>query len=203
MAGVDPAGVLAPELAQRLGSLELRVPPLRERREDLLALARLLLERTARREGRLTPWLERAAERQLLEHLWPGNVRELEMLLARTLLFFEGHAIRAFLDLGLGDAAPLCVPWPQPESLEAMLKTVSRSAEPQLLQRALAEYHGVLPRVAEALGLTVRTLALRLRDHSIPLEDRGATTANPKGEREQGAVRPAKEGENLLPRKAP
>ena len=87
---MDPEGVLAPELAQRLGALELRVPPLRERREDLLALTRLLLERAARREGRPAPWLERSAERQLLEHAWPGNVRELEVLVGRTLLFAEG-----------------------------------------------------------------------------------------------------------------
>ncbi|MDP1831489.1 MAG: response regulator [Geothrix sp.] len=181
MGGVDPAGVLAPELAQRLGSLELRVPPLRERREDLLALARLLLERAARREGRLAPWLERSAERQLLDHPWPGNVRELEVLVGRTLLFSEGHAIRAFLDLGLGEAVPLCLPWPEPAGLEAMLKTVARCAEAQLLRRALSEATGDLPRTAEILGLTVRTLALRLRDHGILLED----------------------GESTLPRKAP
>ena len=171
MAGVDPAGVLAPELAQRLGSLELRVPPLRERREDLLALARLLLERAARREGRVAPWLERPAERQLLEHPWPGNARELEMLMSRTLLFSEGHAIRAFPDLGLGETAPLCLPWPQAGSLEAMLKTTTRAAEAQLLRRALAEAAGDLPLAAEGLGLTLRTLALRLREHGIPLEN--------------------------------
>lgn len=171
MAGVDPAGVLAPELAQRLGSLELRVPPLRERREDLLALARLLLERAARREGRVAPWLERPAERQLLAHPWPGNARELEMLMSRTLLFSEGHAIRAFPDLGLGETAPLCLPWPQAGSLEAMLKTTTRAAEAQLLRRALAEAAGDLPLAAEGLGLTLRILALRLREHGIPLEN--------------------------------
>jgi DNA-binding NtrC family response regulator len=181
MAGVDPTGLLAPELAQRLGSLELLVPPLRERREDLLALARLLLERAARREGRVTPWLERPAERQLLEHPWPGNARELEILMSRTLLFSEGHAIRTFPDLGLGEAAPLCLPWPEAGSLEAMLKATTRFAEAQLLRRALARAAGDLPRAAEGLGLTLRTLALRLREHGIPLED----------------------GESTLPRKAP
>ena len=171
MAGVEPSGILPSELAQRLGSLELWVPPLRERREDLLALVRLLLERATRREGRSAPWLERSAERQLLEHAWPGNVRELEMLVGRTVLLAEGHAIRSFPELGLGDAAPLCLPWPPPASLETMLKALTRSAEAQLLQRALAEAHGDLPRLAEQLGLTVRTLALRLREHGIPLED--------------------------------
>lgn len=176
MAGVDLAGVLAPELVQRLGSLELRVPPLRERREDLLALARLMLERAARREGRVMPWLERSAERQLLMHLWPGNVRELEVIMSRTLLFSEGHVIHTLPDLGLGEAAPLCLPWPEVGSLEAMLKATTRSAEAQLLRRALAGAAGDLPRAAEGLGLTLRTLALRLREHGIPLEDDAEST---------------------------
>jgi DNA-binding NtrC family response regulator len=171
MGSVDPEGVLAPEVAQRLGSLELKVPPLRERREDLLALTRLLLEQGARREGRPAPWLERAAERQLLGYDWPGNVRELEVVVSRTLLFSEARAIRGFPDLGLGLAAPLNLPWPEPGALEAMLKALSRAAEPQLLRRALLEAGGDLPRAAEALGLTLRALAQRLREHGIPLED--------------------------------
>jgi DNA-binding NtrC family response regulator len=203
MGSVDPEGNLAPDLAQRLGSLELRVPALRERREDLLALTRQLLDGHAKREGRQAPWLERGAERQLLVHSWPGNVRELEMLLGRTLLFSEGHAIRTFADLGLGQAAPLCLPWPEAGSLDGMLKAVARSAEAQLLQQAMTEAAWDLPRAAEALGLTVRTLAQRLRDHGIPLEDRGSISASPKGEREHPAMRRAVEGEGSHPRKAP
>jgi DNA-binding NtrC family response regulator len=175
MGSVDPEAVLARDIAQRLGSLELRVPALRERREDLLALVRLMLDHAVRREGRPATWLERSAERQLLEHPWPGNVRELEVLLGRTLLFFEGHAIRTFPDLALGLAAPLCLPWPGTGDLDGMLKAVARSAEAQLLQRAMTDAAGDLPKAAETLGLTVRTLAQRLRDHGIPLEDGGST----------------------------
>jgi two-component system, NtrC family, response regulator AtoC len=171
MGSVDAQGSLAPEIAQRLGALELRVPPLRERREDLLALTRLLLEQDAKREGRPAAWLERNAERQLLSHDWPGNVRELEVLLGRTLLFSEGLAIRSFPDLGLGLDPPLVLPWPIAESLDGMLKSVVRSAEAQLLRRALAEAAGELPRTAETLGLSIRTLAQRLREHGISLED--------------------------------
>ncbi|WP_291271881.1 response regulator [Geothrix sp.] len=170
MAGVDAEVALPPDLAQRLGSLELKVPPLRERREDLLVLARLFLARAARREGRPEPWLERAAERQLLDYAWPGNLRELEVLAGRTVLFSEGPVIRAFPDLGL-DGAPLRLPWPAPGTLEVMLKAVARSAEGELLRKALREAGGELPPAAEGLGLTVRSLAQRLREHGIPLED--------------------------------
>jgi DNA-binding NtrC family response regulator len=194
MGSVDLVGILSPDIAQRLGSLELRVPALRDRREDLLALTRQLLEGIAKREGRPAPWLERGVERQLLDHSWPGNVRELEVLLGRTLLFSEGHAIRTFADLGLGQALPLCLPWPEAGSLDGMLKAVARSAEAKLLEKAMTDVAWDLPRAAEALGLTVRTLAQRLRDHGIPLEDRGSTSASPKGEREQNAVRSALDG---------
>ena len=74
-------------------------------------------------------------------------------------------------DLGLGETAPLCLPWPQAGSLEAMLRTTAHSVEAHLLRRALATAAGDLPRAAEGLGLTLRTLALRLREHGIPLED--------------------------------
>jgi len=103
------------------------------------------------------------------------------VLAGRTLLFADGHAIRSFPDLGLGLAAPLCLPWPEPGSLDAMLKAVARLAEAQLLARALAGAGGDLPKAAGAMGLTLRSLAQRLRDHGIPLED----------------------GESTLPRKAP
>jgi len=203
MGSVDAEGLLAPEIAERLGSLELRVPALAERREDLLALTRLLLDQAARRERRPAPWLERSAERQLLEHAWPGNVRELEVLVGRAFLFSEGRAIRAFPDLGLGLEAPLCLPWPEPGGLEAMLKALAHAAEAQLLLRALGKAGGDLPRAAEALGLTVRTLAQRLREHAIPLEDGGSTSARPKVEREERAVHGPIGGDSQLPGKAP
>jgi DNA-binding NtrC family response regulator len=172
MAGLEAGAPLAPDLTQRLGSLELRVPPLRERREDLLALAKALLERRARLEGRPAPWLERPAERQLLDHAWSGNVRELEALLSRTLDLSDGPAIRAFPGLELGCSELLSLPWPERGALDAMVRAASRSAEAQLLGRALAQAGGDLPQAAEDLGLTLRGLAQRLRDHGIPLEDR-------------------------------
>lgn len=173
MGGMASDAVLPPELAHRLDALELRVPPLRERREDILALARLLLDRGARRLGRSAPWLERAAERQLLDHRWPGNVMELEEVVERTLLASPSPAIRGFPDLGL-ESRPLCLAWPEPSSLEAMLRAVAHSAERDLLQRALLQARGSLPRTAEHLGVSLRVLTQRLRDQGIPLEDGSA-----------------------------
>jgi DNA-binding NtrC family response regulator len=160
----------APEarLRERFGVLELRVPGLRERREDIV---RLCLERACQREGRLSPQLDRASERELLEHPWPGNLRELEALALRAARFHRGPVIRGFRDLGLAEQEPLILGWPGEGPLEVMQKEVLRQAEARLLRRALERAGGDLPRAAEALELTVRVLGQRLREHGIPIGD--------------------------------
>ena len=203
LGGVATEGVLAPQVAQRLGSLELRVPPLKDRREDLLVLTRQLLERAARREGRPAPWLERGAERQLLDYGWPGHVRELEGVVNRTFLHLEGYAIRGFPDLGLGEAPPLQLAWPDRGPLEGMLKAVTRAAEARLLGRGVADAGGDLPEAADALGLTVRTLAQRLREHGIPLDDGTAIAAATLCEREPETLPGAVDGGKVFSRKLP
>jgi DNA-binding NtrC family response regulator len=164
--------VQAPEarLLDRLGVLTLRVPGLRERREDILPLFRLCLDRACQREGRLSPQLDRASERELLEHAWPGNLRELEGLALRTARFQRGPVIRGFRDLGLTEQDPLVLGWPAEGTLEAMARDLARQSEGRLLQRALERAGGDLPQAAEALGITVRVLGQRLREHGISLE---------------------------------
>jgi DNA-binding NtrC family response regulator len=175
MAGTAPGSQLPGPLQGRLGTLELSIPSLRERREDILALALGFLDRVARQEGRPVPWLERSAERQLLDYAWPGQVRELEAVLSRSLRSEQGHAIREIPGLGLGSQVPLSLPWPAPGALDAMLRVGMKEVEAQLLRRALEQQAGDLPRTAEALGLTARVLGQRLRDHGISLEDEGKT----------------------------
>lgn len=159
-----------PRLLDRFGVLTLRVPGLRERREDILPIFRLCLDRACHREGRLSPQLDRTSERELLDHPWPGNLRELESLALRTARFQRGPVIRGFRDLGLMEQDPLVLGWPPEGPLEVMARNLSHQAEARLLQRALERAGGELPRAAEALGLTVRTLGQRLRDHGISLE---------------------------------
>ena len=171
MAAAPEGYTLPASLAQHLGLLELRVPPLRERREDLLPLLRLFLEWDAARQGRPAPWLAPGVERALLGYAWPGNVRELEHLAGRALGCAEGLVIHQLPDLGPPEAPPLALSWPGEGPLEARLKAVAREAERRILARVLRESAHDLPAAAERLGLTPRSLAQRLRDHGIPLED--------------------------------
>ena len=163
---------LPDRLRERLGVLCFPLLPLRDRREDILPLFRVLLEEAARREGRPAPLIERNAERDLLKRDWPGNARELAWCTSLAIRSMDG-AILGFLPrLSEGSgASPLAIPWPEPGPLEAMLASVAKTAEASLISRALAAHGGDTARTALDLGLTPRTLTQRLREHHIPIED--------------------------------
>jgi DNA-binding NtrC family response regulator len=155
----------------RLGVLSLQTPSLADRKEDLLVLFRALLQVEARQSGRAAPSMDRAADRQLLARDWPGELRELTWLVRRTLDSVEGVLVRNLPQDPPAAPGALRVNWPQPGLLESMLRSATREVERALLERAVREGGGELPAVAASLGLTVRALAQRLREHRIPLDD--------------------------------
>jgi DNA-binding NtrC family response regulator len=114
------------DLYYRINVIELKVPPLRERRQDLPELAAAVLARLARSHGRATPLLAPSALEALAQYAFPGNVRELENILERALALAEEDCIGAD-DLRLPQHAPRAPgsaappkPWP----------TCSRAAPP-------------------------------------------------------------------------
>jgi len=146
------AGRFRQDLLFRLNTIEIRVPPLRERGEDIPALALHFLSRHARRYRKDVRRFAAAALQAMLDHRWPGNVRELDHAVERATLMARGDAIEA-RDLGLrpaGDGAPL---------LEQMsLEEVERI----LVQKAMARYAGNVSQAARALGLSRSALYRRL-----------------------------------------
>jgi DNA-binding NtrC family response regulator len=148
------AGRLREDLIYRLNTVELRLPPLRERRDDIPDLAHTFLGRAA---GRPPRSLSAAAMEALLAHAWPGNVRELEHVIERASLLATGDEITAD-DLMLrprGDAAP---------RLEEMtLEQVER----YLIERALAAQGGNVSEAARVLGLSRSALYRRLASLGI------------------------------------
>lgn len=161
---------LAEPLRHHLDVLELKVPPLAARGGEALPLLKAFLEAGAAAAGRSRPWLERGAEKEVLERDLSGNARQLEQLAARILLLNEGPAIHA-LPMDLGGSPPLLLPWPEPGPLESMERSIQKSAEAHLLRRALEMQRGDLGRTAESLGLSVRALGQRLKEHGIPLAE--------------------------------
>ncbi len=95
------------DLYFRLKVVEIEVPPLRERREDIDLLAQALLVKTARSMGSESSFISDAAMKRLRQHSWPGNVRELENVLTRAIVLARGHAIgEDHISIGLTLANP-------------------------------------------------------------------------------------------------
>ncbi len=154
------------DLYYRLGVFEIRIPPLRERPDDILPLAGSLLEEIGAELGRAAPGLSRDAREALLVHAWPGNVRELRNVLERASILCDGGLVTrqqlvlplVRLDAGRAPAEPTVASTSSPVPTGS-LDDLERSA----IERALLEAHFNKTRAARALGLTRRQLYGRLR----------------------------------------
>ena len=147
------------DLLFRLNTVEIRLPPLRDRLEDIPVLAEHFLkihrERYRRRLMGFTP----EALAALRHHLWPGNVRELDHVVERAVLMSTGNVVTAF-DLAL-EATP-------DARLSARLEEMSlEDAERLLIKKALARFEGNANRAAEALGLSRSALYRRLQKYGL------------------------------------
>ena len=147
------------DLRFRLNTVEIRLPPLRDRVEDIPVLAehflRLHRERYRRQIMGFTP----EAFTALREHLWPGNVRELDHVVERAVLMSSGNLVTAF-DLAL-ESTP-------DARMSARLEEMSlEDAERLLIKKALARFDGNANRAAEALGLSRSALYRRLQKYGL------------------------------------
>ncbi len=153
-------GAFREDLLYRLNTVEVRLPPLRERPEDIVALAMNFLAKKAARYGKPLEGFTPEATRALLEHTWPGNVRELEHAVERAVVLAEGAAIDS-ADLHLR-RAPSAAP-----SLERMTLA---DAEAYLIRRAVERAPNVLA-AAEALGVSRSALYRRLQALGIKVQE--------------------------------
>jgi two-component system response regulator FlrC len=156
------AGRFREDLYYRLNVFPLHLPPLRERRADIVPLARVLLAQLARKMGRPVPRLAAAAEKALAGYPWPGNVRELDNLLQRALIMQDGREIQP-ADLLFEIVPELLPPAPvygAPEEDDADLSGGLKQHEHQLIVDALRQ--GSRQAAAERLGISPRTLRYKL-----------------------------------------
>src|SRR3954467_2805769 len=158
------AGRFREDLYYRLNVVQVRVPPLRERREDFLALAEPFLKRFGAEHGRGRLRLSTDAIRRLDDYPFPGNVRELENLIERAVALSSGSevavdALPAPLRMPASGNSIASGPLPAGFSLEAHLASVER----ELIDRALSESRGVKKDAAAKLGLTFRQLRHRIK----------------------------------------
>ena len=146
------------DLFYRLNVNELRMPALRECREDIPAMARHILQRVAQAAGLSSPPLSAAALEALQGYPFPGNVRELENVLERALALMAGDQIEA-ADLSL---VPVPLPGGAPPAVGGSLQDHLDLVERQAIQDALALSNGNRTAAARLLGVTFRSLRYRM-----------------------------------------
>ena len=153
------AGKFRQDLMFRLNTVEIHVPPLRERREDIAPLAEHFLRRHSEHYRRGHMWLTEQALEALRAHAWPGNVRELDHVIERAVLMTTTETVSA-MDLAL-QTTPAA-------QLSARLEEMSlEDAERLLIKKALARFEGNANRAAEALGLSRSALYRRLQKYGL------------------------------------
>jgi len=151
------AGEFREDLLFRLNTVEINLPALRERREDIPALAAHFLTQYASRYRRPVRGFDPAALQTLMQYAWPGNVRELEHTLERAVLMCRTDQLQAG-DLGLG-AQRTQAPNLEELSLEAV--------ESILIRKALQRFQGNVSQAAEALGLSRGALYRRMEKYGL------------------------------------
>jgi len=151
------SGQFREDLLFRLNTVEIHVPPLRDRREDIPALAIHFLRRYASRYRREIAGFDASALQIMAQYAWPGNVRELEHTLERAVLMCRGREIQP-ADLGLN------LQRPQAQNLEELSL---ESVEALLIRKALARFQGNVSQAAEALGLSRGALYRRMEKYGI------------------------------------
>jgi DNA-binding NtrC family response regulator len=147
------------DLLFRLNTVEIHLPPLRERRDDIAPLAEYFLRQHSERYRRGAMTFTPQALDALRAHAWPGNVRELDHVVERALLMSSSNVVTAF-DLALQTT---------PDArLSSRLEEMSlEEAERILITKALARFEGNANRAAEALGLSRSALYRRLQKYGL------------------------------------
>jgi len=151
------AGKFRQDLLFRLNTIEIALPPLRDRREDISPLANNFLLMHAQRYRKELDGFDETARDRLMQHSYPGNVRELDHVIERAVLMARGSQIRA-ADLGLTTTGG------ESKSLEDMSL---EEVEAFLIKKALARNNGNARKAAESLGLSRSAFYRRLQQHGL------------------------------------
>ena len=152
------AGRFRADLLYRLNVLPIHLPPLRDRRADIPALAEAFLARYGAEEGRHFAGFDGEAAARLCRHPWPGNVRELQNVVRRIAVLHSGGTVTpamlpaSLAGKGTGAAAPAAAEPGRPAILPF------REQERQIIEAAIAAFDGNIPRAAGALELSPSTL---------------------------------------------
>ena len=162
------------DLYFRIAGAVLALPPLRDRPQEIEALARSFAAEAARRLGRATPRLSEPAARALRSHPWPGNARELRNVIERATLLCDGPELDVdvlALSASTGPGAPAASAPPPAvpaAATDARLRDELQDRERQAILATLERHGGNQSRTASELGIPRRTLIARLEKYGVP-----------------------------------
>jgi two-component system, NtrC family, response regulator AtoC len=155
------------DLYYRINGMCLRIPPLRERREDIPLLAEFFLTKNAEQFGKSRPYLSAAGMARLEEHSWWGNVRELENVVMKILALGDEEIALADLST-IPTAMQVSRPQHDGHSLKAAARAASREAERELILKALAHTRWNRKRAAQELQISYKSLLYKLKQIGLP-----------------------------------
>jgi two-component system nitrogen regulation response regulator GlnG len=170
------AGRLRADLFYRLNEFTLRIPPLRQRKEDLLYLAKRFLDLTNQELKKTVPGFSEPAMRALLDHPWPGNVRQLRSTIRRAVLLAGELVTEQDLDIFQDNheawrraATPAKAPGASPPAL-SLKEIVAQSrtvVEREVLLRTLRQTGGNKARAARLLQVDYKTIQSKIKHYGI------------------------------------
>ena len=162
------------DLFFRLSVFPIQIPPLRERSQDVIILARHFVDRFCRDLNKKPLVLSTVALDELNSYSWPGNVRELQNCIERAVILCDGDTIQPrHLNLSFRQpttATPTTTPWEEIDlsgTMTEVLRRVTSEVERRKLDRALSEAAGNKQRAAEALQISYKTLLQKLKEYGI------------------------------------
>ncbi len=162
LAEMVDSGTFRQDLFFRLNVFPLMVPPLRDRGSDIITLAEHFTSRFSKENGKKIKRISTSALNMLMKYHWPGNVRELENVIQRAVILTEDDTIHGY-NLPLSLQSPVFPSVDIQSGLEARLASI----EYEMLVEALRLHHGNATEAAVELGLTRRTMGLRMKKYNL------------------------------------
>jgi two-component system response regulator HydG len=155
------AGSFREDLYYRLNVVQIKVPPLRERRDDIPLMVMTFLRQTCAKEGKPLE-IDAGAIKALSRYSWPGNIRQLKNVIEQTVVLTSGRVIRA------ADLPEQIVSGEALSSMRPAGETTMKALQESAVREALVQARGNKSRAAQALGISRKALYKKLKDGGIP-----------------------------------
>ncbi|MCC8118107.1 MAG: sigma-54 dependent transcriptional regulator [Bacteroidales bacterium] len=150
-------GAFRQDLYYRINSIHLELPPLRQRKADILALANLFIEKYAKQYGKGAPQLSQGAINALTDCQWPGNIRQLQHCIEKAVILSDKPMLTSS-DFDLPQNSP---------ALESAGETTLEDMEQRMIAQAIADCQGNMSLVAKRLGITRQTLYNKIKKYNL------------------------------------